>query len=290
VWSKQKRYSVKTLIVESGMLKKIILLSLFFIPKTLLAQSYEKEFETLFAWQVKQIDEFIERFDDNDSTLIKQYNQKHNGSSTVLTREKLIKSLFNAERTDWNYNELSDFIKQVDNKNNPQYLDFNNGNWFANVNCAIIWNGKPGTILLKLKIQKQTNGGLKWVIADVDAKGLKQPGNVTVAVKGTQPILPMPIDDTSLNPTSHTTDFLNIDEVSMYPQNISNYLVTANNYSADFCLFINECLSNRLKIVRANSVTYSFYQIKGWEIEIQQYNRQTKNSGWLIYKLVKLPS
>lgn len=272
------------------MLKKIILLSLFFIPKTLLAQSYEKEFETLFAWQVKQIDEFIERFDDNDSTLIKQYNQKHNGSSTVLTREKLIKSLFNAERTDWNYNELSDFIKQVDNKNNPQYLDFNNGNWFANVNCAIIWNGKPGTILLKLKIQKQTNGGLKWVIADVDAKGLKQPGNVTVAVKGTQPILPMPIDDTSLNPTSHTTDFLNIDEVSMYPQNISNYLVTANNYSADFCLFINECLSNRLKIVRANSVTYSFYQIKGWEIEIQQYNRQTKNSGWLIYKLVKLPS
>jgi hypothetical protein len=272
------------------MLKNILIFLVLFIPKFLFAQSYEKEYVTQFAWEVKQIDEFIERFDDNDSTLIKQYNKKHN-PATPLTREKLIKSLFNADRADWNFTDITAFIKQVDNKEKPIYLDFYNDSWLANVNCAVTWNGKPENILLKLKIQKLPNGSYKWVIADVEAKFLNQKSTGTTTSKITQPVLPKPTDSKiSLNPMSHTTDFLNIDIVSNNSKNLGNYLAASNQYSDEFCLFINECLNNHLKILRANSVTYSCLQIKGWDIEIQQYNRQTKNSGWLISKLIKLSS
>ncbi len=270
------------------MSKKLLLILFICCPKLLCAQSYEKEYVALFAWEVKQIDEFIERFDNNDQTLIKQYQQKHNTSP--LTREKLIKSLFNAERTDWNYADITNFIKQVNDTINPVHIDFYDNNWFANVTCAVVWNNKPENVILKLKIQKQPNGSSKWVIADIDARFLGKNSSGANA-KTDQPILPRATDsNATLNPMSHATDFLNIDMVTKDVKNISNYIATSNSYSNDMCLFINECLNNRIKILRSVTVTYRFLQIKGWDMEVQQYNRQTKNSGWLISKLIKLPS
>ncbi|HTE02144.1 MAG TPA: hypothetical protein VK668_22805 [Mucilaginibacter sp.] len=272
------------------MVKRLLLLLILLGPKFLLAQSYEKEYVTLFAWEVKQIDEFVERFDNSDSTLIKQYNQKHD-PSRPLTREKLIKSLFNAERKDWNFSDITTFIKQVDNKDNPVYLDFYNGNWYANVNCAVVWKGKPLSAMFKLKIEKLANGGYKWVITDVDAKFLskKNANGVTQAID--QPVLPKPENkNAALNPMSHAIDFLNIDKVSDNSKNIGNYLATSDKYSDELCVFINECINNRLKIINVKNITYSCSQVKGWSIEIKQYNRQTKNSGWLISKLKKVSS
>jgi len=203
-----------------------------------------------------------------------------------LTRNSLIKSLFNAERTDWNITDIIQFIKQVDNKTAPQYLDFNGDKWYANVNCAILWNGKPKTAMLKLRIQKLPNGSSKWVIFDADAKFF----NVNNVANVEQPTIPKPTDNSLfLNPDSHALNFFNIDVISRSPKNIANFLMPSSDYSIDCSLFINECLGNHVKIISVKSVTYSFFQIKGWDMEIQQFNRQSKNSGWLINKLIKLP-
>jgi hypothetical protein len=270
--------------------RKILLFTLLLFPKLLSAQSYEKEYVTLFAWQVKQIDEFIERFNDNDSTLIRQYTRK-TIPAVALTREKLIKSLFNARQKNWNFQQIIQFIKQVDDKDHPEYLDFYQDKWQANVLCSITRNGIPGQVLLRLKIENTANGGSKWVIFDVDSSFLRQHRGAALKSLLSQPVLPGPVDnETFLSPVSHTTDFFNIDQVSSETKSIGNFLAPSPQYSRAFCLFINECIDHQLKIVKVNSITYSFYQIKGWDIEIQQFNRDTRNSGWLISKLIKLPS
>ena len=273
------------------MQRKLVIFLLLFGPQLCRAQDYEKEYVTLFAWEVKQIDEFIERFDDKDSTLIKLYNQKHN-PSVPLTREKLIKSLFNAERKDWNYPEIIDFIREVQDKEHPQYLDLDKDDWFASLNCTVAWKGKAEKALLRLVIQKDLIGGYKWVIADVDAKFLNSGGaNGATTTDTSQPVLPGAMDaDAALNPMSHATDFLNLDMITREPRNIANYIVKSDRYGNDFCLFIKEILDDHLKLLTVNTITYDFLQIKGWDIQIQQFNRPGKNSGWLISKLTKLPS
>jgi len=249
------------------------------------SQSYEKEYEAQFAWEVKQINEFIERFNNSDTTLIKQYYQKHDPSK-ILTREKLIKSLFNAQRKDWNFADIQSFIKTADNKEHPAYLDFFKDNWYAKVNCAVNWKGRAENAVLTLTLKKLPNNTFKWVIASANTSFL---ADVNVGDKAQSIIkIPAPTDNTTaLNPMSHATDFMGIDKVSSDKVNIANYFQDQDKCTPETQQFIHECFNGHLKILRANTVTYNFMQIKGWNIEIQQFNRPDKNSGWLISKLTK---
>jgi hypothetical protein len=264
------------------MLKFLLFALLLAAPVFLMAQDYDKEYQTVFVWEVKQIDEFIERFNNNDKTLIREYYKK-NDPTMVFTREQMIKSLFNADDKTWNFNELTNFIDQVNDKERPQYLSFFGNNWYARIKCAVIYKGKPKVITLILKVQNQSNGSSKWIITGADAAFLRLPEIKQHLLK-----IPNPHDTTiSLNPVSNATEFLNIDLVSRDRNNIKNYFLNTENYKDDLSLVENEILNGHLTISKSITVTYDFKQIPGWEIIIEQYNRQTKNSGWLISKLIK---
>ena len=248
------------------------------------AQTYEKEYVTLFAYQVKQIDEFIERFNDDDSTLIKLYYKKYNPSKE-LTREQLIKSLFNAERKNWDFKQIHNFIDTVDNSINPLKLHLLGDNWYVRLNCPITWKNIPKTVTLTLKLQFVRDDIYKWIITGVNAPFLRP---VSGARNNDNFRLPDPQDSTTaLNSVSNAIDFMNIDQVSTDIVNISNYFMHANHYKDDLPVFVNECLKGHISISSPNSTAYYFSQIPGWLLEIKRFNRRTKNSGWLISALVK---
>jgi len=268
------------------MLKSLFAFLLFFNCTSLFAQNYEKEFETQFVWEVKQINEFIERFNDSDTTLLKQYYQKRD-TLEGMTRERLIKSLFNTQKTDWNFSEIQSFIRYADDKSNPKYLDFFNGDWYAKVGCSVTWKGRPEAVVLTMQIQKMPNNTYKWVVTNANAAFLR----AAIAQHKGSFHMPSAIDSTrALNPMSHATDFMGIDQVSEDRINIADYFQDPDKCDAETQQFIQECLNRNLKILRANTVSYNFMQIKGWNIEIQQFNRADKNSGWLISKLTKTSS
>ncbi|RZK14573.1 MAG: hypothetical protein EOO56_24645 [Hymenobacter sp.] len=256
-------------------------------PGRLLAQSYEKEFGVAFAWEVKQVDEFIERFNNDESSFIQTYLKKK-AAAGPPTREKMLKSLFNAKGTNWNYGEITAFIKQVSRADHPQYLNFDEANWFAKVRCQLLSHGKPAEAALKLSMLTLPDGSCKWVITDVEFLGKTDlpagPAAARPRVHG-----PVPPDPrVSLNPMSYAIDFMNIDLVTKNPANIENFVSSAPDRSRSLELFIDGCLRNQFKIVRATSISYTFLQIDGWLIEVRQFNRASLNSGWLISKLVKL--
>jgi len=263
--------------------KILLFLLLLSGPLSVIAQSYDKEFQTVFVWEVKQIDEFIERFNDSDKTLIKEYYKKID-TSTAFTRERLIKGLFNAEGKNWNFGEITTFIGQVTDPQHPQYLDFFGGNWNATVKCAVAYKGKQKVIIFTMALQKMPNGSSKWVITGADAPFLRVPAIQKHLIK-----IPDSRDTAiSLNPVSNATDFLNIDKVSKDKANLKNYFLQAESYNNDIPLVENEILNGHLIINKTVTVIYNFRQVPGWEMEIEQFNRQTRNSGWLISKLTKL--
>lgn len=255
-------------------------------PGRVLAQSYEKEFGVAFAWEVKQLDEFIERFNNDELSLLQAYLKKK--ATTPLTREQMLKSLFNAKGTSWNYGEITTFIKQVSNTAHPEYLNFDGADWYAKVRCQLLRQGKPDNAVLTLRIATLPDGSSKWVITDVE---FASPAVAAAGSSAERPRVhgPLPTDPkTSLNPMSHAIDFMNIDLVTKNPANIENFVSNAPDRSPGLELFIEACLHDQLKIVRATSISYMFLQIKGWLIEVRQFNRASLNSGWLISKLVKI--
>lgn len=236
------------------------------------AQILQNEVTANFAYQVKQIDEFIERFNNQDNTLIKRYAERLD-TAVRFRRENLIKSLFNASGPDWNREDIVRFIAQANDTAKPVYLDFFNNHWYAEVNCAVLYRGKPNKLTLILKIQREENGASKWVAVSAMADYLR---------------LPVRKDTTTgLNPLSHATDFMNMDLLATDKKNIRNYLPDGH-YNDVLSVFLYESQNNRLTISQVNRITYHFMQVGGWVFTVGRFNRQTRNSGWLINRLLPM--
>ncbi|WP_201986874.1 hypothetical protein [Hymenobacter rubidus] len=269
--------------------KVLILAALLIFSKSCFAQSNGKEYEVNFAWEVKQLDEFIERFNNDKSSFINKYVKNHE-STDPLTRNRIIKSLFDAKGQSWNYQQINEFLKEVDNAEHPQYLDFNGDKWFARATCDILYHGKPSTATIILMIDNLSDGSSKWIIADIRFSNQVRTSIASESSAGLVEC-PIPADSTSsLSPMSHAIGFMNIDLATKNPKNIRNFVIGSKSTerSKNLNLFIDACLKNNLKILQVHDVTYSFLQITGWRIEIKQFTRQSMNSGWLITKLVKL--
>lgn len=256
----------------------LVVLILFFFNSLTFAQSYEKEFESNFAWEVKQIDEFIERFNNNDKTLIKKY-ASNSTNAKDFTRERMIKSLFDSQGKAWKIEEINQFIKSAVSK--PILLDFYNKDWYAKVICSVTWKGMPEVATLILKLQVFPDSSSKWVVTNVNANFLK-----STTWKGAA-ILPAADKYVSLNPVSHATDFMNISKLTENVKNIKNYVVPVEEQTNQTKLFLQECVDKNLIIKQVSSISYHFLQIDNWILEVNQFKRQTKNSGWLISKLIK---
>lgn len=247
------------------------------------AQSHDFSFRDNFAWEVKQIDEFIERFNDTGESYIRTYVKNKPGD--VLTRERLIKSLFDASRKDWNFDEVTHFLSDVLSPEDPKYLDFNNGLWYANVKCQVQYKGKPAKLSLRMRVENGSGNTCKWVIENAQAPWLKG----IDAQQAVAPAQPANGGSHFLHPMSHITNFMNIDEITGDPRYLMDYICSECHHDDSLNTFISECKNKNIVILSSEAVTYDFFQIKGWEIQITQMERAGGNSGWLISKLVRLP-
>lgn len=266
------------------MLRLFFVFIFFLSSGGLFAQHYEKEFEKLYAWEVKQLDEFIERFN-NDSTMIRQYVKKYEPGNS-LSRERMIKSLFNAESKHWDFAEVNRFIKEVV-ANDSQKLSLSGGDFHAQLTCPIYYKKKKGTAVFNLELVQGANGGLKWVVSDVDADYLKSDTAATSLKVAS--VAPAIRDEKSgfLNPMSHATDFMNIDLIARSMSNPVNFFVEERRQSDLLKHFIRACSLNQVQVESPIVIAYRIGQIKGWMMEIRQFSRENKNSGWLISKLEK---
>lgn len=226
-----------------------------------------------FAFKVKQIDEFMERFNSAESSQIQQYVREHYALDS-LSRASLMLSLFNQEDTTWNEQDIRTFVSDVLHPSSPATIDFYDQGWYVELDCVGHYKGRDESFTLILSLEVLQRGqGAKWVIESVSADflGIGRSRDQRRA----------------LNPASYGNNFIDLNEALQDTSNIRNYLNLRRQHS-QLLLFLNELRERKLVFKRINQITYHFLQIDDWIFKVRDFNRDTPNSGWLISELLRV--
>lgn len=231
----------------------------------------------VFTHEVDVLDEFISRFNNQDSLLFQAYTQAKKRNFTE-SRSFLIKSLFDFSSKSWHTEDVKTFIKAVNDTGSPVYLNFNDSNWYAELVCSITYKGKPEKANLILRYEEKANGS-RWAIAGVKAPFLQH-------YRDSVPPIPTRIDQTrGLNPASHGNDFISLYRAFDDAANIRSYLVH-DPLGRDMEYFIRAFLKKQMTLVQIDRVTYHFLQVDGWIFTVNNYPHRKTNAGWLINQLM----
>ena len=230
--------------------------------------------EKHFVYEVKQIDEFFERFNNDSNAYIRKvYNTYH--VKFKLDRNALIKSLFNYETQSWDSATINSFVDLVTNPDKPLRLDFYHGNWFAEANCTFQYNSSTIQIPIILRISTNEDGGAKWVIAAIKPSALKQEAVVTEIITNKN-------KNKFINPESHANNFIELQRVFEDKNNLANY-VDANFFERKNSIaFYNALVKSKISFITVKDIRYHYLQIDEWIFTVEYFSRDALNSGWLI--------
>lgn len=250
--------------------------------------------DEIFIYSVKQIDEFIDRFDKRKKTFLLQYlKQKYpDAGAESLSRNVFVRQLFNYETSSWDSLLINRFTQKVTDTVLPYYLSFYDNDWYAYVKCRVWYKKLPKNLELILKVERAQNGGSKWVIVSAKADFL----NYMPKYDSSRLRLPVYIANTPdsiteseffLDPMAHSTQFMSLDEPFKNSEQFKNYLYRGA-LSPQVNLLTQELKRKNLVFRNVSKVSYHFLQIPGWLFIVEYFNRASKNSGWLISNLYEL--
>jgi len=222
-----------------------------------------------FAFQVKLVDEFIERFNNTDSTLIKKYLKEE--YNLEVGRHDLIVSLFNFTDKEWDKALISNFLSDVLETSQPPYLSFYDQDWYAKVVCLADYRAKPVSFELVLSVQHdQASSTVNWAIRSLNSEDLGLCGNFDFSK-----LLP---------PNAHGNHFLELRRVFANPE---KYYDTTQADSNLMNKLLGLAQQKELDFQGVKDVSYHFLQIDEWILEVEEFERNEENSGWLINELFK---
>jgi len=230
------------------------------------------EDESVLYAETKQVNQFFRRFnseEDGDGERIYLGDPSFHNNHL---RKQTIPLLFDKESASLNRSVENKFVKEVTNNDDPVFLDFHGGEWFAEVLINVNYEGSKKVAHLYLTLQEESVGS-KWVISRVyfepfARQFFKDP-------EGT---------DKFLHPLSHELDFMNLSKVFRKQSQVEYY--TYQNYMPDFLsIFIYEMKMNRIQFEGIKKVYFHFFQVEGYYFKLEEFNRPGFNNGWLITQL-----
>lgn len=225
-----------------------------------------------FAFQVKQVDEFIERFNGEKSTVLLEFAKKHYPEEE-MERYELLTTLFNQEDSTWDLELIKAFLRDINKPEDPSFLSYYDDDWYAQLDCEVYYKGNPEQLSLFLEIESTPELESEWVIRGVKADFLCLPEAEKTG--------------SMLNPVSHATDFMNLHKLFEQPQYARGYM--HKHFQGNLLtLFYHELSKKRLKLKNINKITYHFLQIQNWGFTVSQFRRSGLNSGWLIDTLTPM--
>lgn len=252
----------------------------FFVSTVTLGQDIMFPYQENFAWQVKQIDEFMDRFNNSDYTPIRRYLKQEYNIDEV-SRLDIVRSLFNTEKQDWNREQVVQFLNHVNDTVPPPYLDFYDHDWFAELNCSGEYNDErvDFTLILSLQVDEATRAS-RWIINSAQGNFLpSDSSNLAFGVDSTYDA------SKTLNPASFGTDFMALVDALKDTANLEGYVVP-KNINRPLVAFMNLLHQRDLIFKQVNHITYHFLQVDNWIFQVQDFHRESTNSGWLINSLM----
>ncbi len=252
---------------------KVVVLFFIFSPFSSNAQiRNDNVFDDLpehLVYQVKQLDQFIARFNSNENAEGIRINASQVSKED---REKILASLFDLDmlnQPDFKAKALR-FIDEVAGSK-IQNLSFYDNNFFATINCKVLYKNKREQLTLTLVVEGNPSNGSQWVIKGARAGFLEE----TKQHKNKANIIP---------PTNHEVEFVALLDIFNEEKDLNNYMSGGN--STNQLNQLNKILkSGELKMLGTSTPTYHFLQVPGWLFTVDYFNRSSNNSGLLISNL-----
>lgn len=233
---------------------------------------YFGEEASLYA-QTKQVNQFFRRFNGEEHASGRRFRESEPDYRNVTVRKRYLQMIFDLESPTIEKEQRKTFIENVTDTDHPVFLNFHNGEWFAEVTTRFLYYGNPGKVTLYLKLEEE-NEGYKWVITHVffkpfhDLFSREDDGKMRF-----------------LHPLSHELDFMNLIRVFREKETVAQY--TAREFKPDYLsVFLYELKRGNLIFQNVLSVKFHFFQVPGWYFELSEINRKGPNSGWLITGLI----
>ena len=231
-----------------------------------------------FAFEVKQIDEFIDRFNDTKGNLAEKHWQQQHPNQDISRADNL-KSVFNLQKPTWTSEQFNAFVNEMADPQKPHYISFYDKEWYAELQCQFTYKGKTQKATLILENQVFPGLKSKWVVMSVKAPFLPSTCGDNKVPRSTDPTQ-------CLNPMVHGTDFMGLRRAFENKKHLSNYFCHdcyAHNLLESFAY---ELYNGNLKLVQVDKITYHFVELKNWIFTVEQFRRDSPNSGWLISSLI----
>jgi hypothetical protein len=237
--------------------------------------SDEDHYLEAFYSETKQVNQFIRRFNGEEDVRGVRFSHNDSMYRNPGLRKTYLNMLFDEQNNRMAGLLKNAFVENVTLSQNPVFLDFHGGEWFAEVFTKFKRGSHEVYVTLMMKLVKE-NLGSKWVIDDVRFSPYENLHSK---------------DDESgsrfLHPLSHELDFMNLDKVFALDEHIGDY------FKQDFepcklSIFLYELRNGLLEFEYVTGVKFHFFQIEGWYFEISEFNRPGLNRGWLISNLIKL--
>ncbi len=222
--------------------------------------------ESFFLYEVKFIDEFIERFNDDKESYIRQQCRTLYGTDSFMSRQKLMRALF--DKTSW-CADAGKFIQETEASG--RILSFADPDWYAIATCVFTMAGKRTELPLVLHI-KTENGASRWMIAGMGA--FSHPEGKTAVKTGR--------GDTFIPTSSHGTNFVVLTQLlapGLHPEDLFEPQLLAMPRARQLIAALEQ---GKAKFQFVKRIRYQFYQLPGWVVTVEQFKRKNTNSGWLV--------
>lgn len=243
----------------------IVLLSVLFGTKAYSQIVFEPD-PYLQKSRIGLVDEFMKRF--NGETLHPNISKKAKDS-----HKKNLQLLFNLaqykSKQDPSFIKATDMVETI--IKDSVTIHFNDKEWAAIAHCSGTIDGKKTTFTMYLTVQQRKADMYKWVISKVEGKCFE------ISPRDTS-------DKIMLYPDDHETNFISLSRMTQeQPYNIKVFMSKEHEYD-ETSVFMYLVRTKRLKINYVENLEFMFMQIPGYAFNIQYYERESGNSGWLISK------
>ncbi len=229
-----------------------------------------------FWKESKVLDEFILRFNFNDSTYINNLlsNLKIEKDDLTVNREMFLRSIFDScNDTLMNKDTIliSHFIEIINKE--AMLIDLLNKDNYALVKCTFknnVGQGKNMDFDLVLQYIRENNEEHRWIVVSVGSPFLGK--NMK--------------SEWTINPANNDVDFMDLYRLC----NDGGYMnLVAEKYHFDkLSMFISLLKSQTISLMAVKSVQYHFLQIDDYAFTVDYFNRNNCNAGWLISSLKRV--
>lgn len=219
--------------------------------------------------RVGLVDEFFSRF--NGQTVHPDLAIKDND----IRRSNLMVLLDLAKYTSKDDPQFQEGLKMMDVViNDSVKINFSDTTWVAIAHCKGLLEGKSVKLDLYLTVQQRGQGLYKWVISRAD-------GNIfDIAPRNES-------EKIMLLPGDHETNFMSLGRMTKeQPFNVKNFMARGFEYDMT-SVFAYLVYNKKLKIDYVNDLEFVFTQVPGYIFHVNYFERESKNSGWLISNFYK---